>query len=288
MLLLHGFGASSAHWRHNVAGLAEQGYLVYAIDLIGFGASAQPSKNILPRLDNLVWARQVEAFLLEIMQVSQHRPAVLVGNSLGGLTALTIAALRPKLIAAVIAAPLPDPALMQPHTIHPRKPRRWQKKLQRWFIPLICNLLPLEILIPVIVRSFLLRKALQAAYHRSIRTDQELFHLIAQPARRRTAPQSLRAMSIGMALRSKQLTAPNLLRRLFSIKASFPFMLIWGRKDRFIPLPIGLKLQEQYPLLTLSILEQTGHCPHDESPADFNQAVLTWLDLNLVSDRQRA
>ncbi len=35
VLLIHGFGASSLHWRKNIGVLAEAGYKVYAVDLIG-------------------------------------------------------------------------------------------------------------------------------------------------------------------------------------------------------------------------------------------------------------
>ena len=37
LVLLHGFGAASGHWRHNAGALAAAGWCVYAIDLLGFG-----------------------------------------------------------------------------------------------------------------------------------------------------------------------------------------------------------------------------------------------------------
>ena len=42
IILLHGFGASSKHWRNNTYYFAKKGYSVYSLDLIGFGNSAQP------------------------------------------------------------------------------------------------------------------------------------------------------------------------------------------------------------------------------------------------------
>ena len=274
MVLLHGFGASSSHWRHNAAPLTKAGYRVYGLDLIGFGRSEQPGLHPHIRLDNRLWARQLAAFLEQVVQ----QPAVLVGNSLGGLTALTTAVFRPEWVTAVVAAPLPDPALMQP--LPRRQPRRL-RQLKRRTVGLLCRLLPLELIVPLISRTALLRMGLQGAYCHSIRSDRELHQLIASPARRRTAARSLRAMSVGMALRPRGATAPELLERLAGHDQPVPLLLLWGRQDRFVPLIIGEKLQQQHSWLKLRVLEESGHCPHDESPEHFHQELLRWLDLNL-------
>ena len=274
MVLLHGFGASSSHWRHNAAPLTKAGYRVYGLDLIGFGRSEQPGLHPHIRLDNRLWARQLAAFLEQVVQ----QPAVLVGNSLGGLTALTTAAFRPELVTAVVAAPLPDPALMQQL---PDRQSRQLRRLRRTSVQLLCRMLPLELLVPLISRTALLRLGLQGAYARSIRSDRELHQLIASPARRRTAARSLRAMSVGMALRPRGATAPALLERLAKLDQPIPLLLLWGRQDRFVPLMIGEKLQQQHSWLKLRVLDDSGHCPHDERPEHFHQELLRWLDLNL-------
>ena len=41
LLLVHGFGASTDHWRKNIAELQDD-FEVWAIDLLGFGRSAKP------------------------------------------------------------------------------------------------------------------------------------------------------------------------------------------------------------------------------------------------------
>ncbi|PRQ39265.1 putative soluble epoxide hydrolase [Rosa chinensis] len=73
VLLIHGFGASSFHWRSNIPELAKK-YKVYAIDLLGFGWS----EKALVEYDAMIWKDQVVDFLKEIVK----EPTVL-GSVLG-------------------------------------------------------------------------------------------------------------------------------------------------------------------------------------------------------------
>ena len=60
--------------------LAARGYQVFALDLIGFGASSQPGYHPSRPVDNRLWGRQVIGFVQEVIR----RPCVLMGNSLEG------------------------------------------------------------------------------------------------------------------------------------------------------------------------------------------------------------
>ncbi|MEY2644456.1 MAG: hypothetical protein RLZZ611_1105 [Cyanobacteriota bacterium] len=265
LVLIHGFGAASGHWRHNAAELAAGGWCVYAIDLVGFGASSQPGHRRGSPLDNRLWARQLRAFLEEVVQA----PAVLVGNSLGSLVAVTCAVFFPGWVQAVVAAPLPDPTLLMPMR---RRHPRWRRRLRRHGVLLVCRLLPLELLVPLIARTSLLAVGLRSAYSDPQPVDQELRHLVARPARRAGAARALRAMSIGMALRPRAATAAALLERMEQ-----PLLVLWGGEDRLVPVRISERLRAHKPDLELSLLPRLGHCPHDERPALFNQRVLHWL-----------
>ena len=46
LLLLHGFGASSSHWRRTAPRLAALGWQVYSLDLLGFGSLDQPARPL--------------------------------------------------------------------------------------------------------------------------------------------------------------------------------------------------------------------------------------------------
>ena len=98
------------------------------------------------------------------------------------------------------------------------------------------QILPLEIIVPLISRTSLINFALQLAYSRSISLDDELKKIVKGPAIKRTSAQALRAMCIGMALRPKAITAPDLLNKLSADLIKPPILLIWGQEDKLIHL----------------------------------------------------
>lgn len=266
LVLLHGFGAGSGHWRRNAGALAAAGWCVYGLDLIGFGASSQPAL----RLDNRLWARQLRAFLEQVVGA----PAVLVGHSLGGLVALSCGVFFPGWVRAVVTAPLPDPALLTAAAAGLRAPRQapWRRRLRRWLVTLLCRLLPLELVVPLLAHSPLLDLGIQAAYAGPVIGDGELHRVIARPARRPGAVRALRAMSIAMALRPHGAMAPALLTRLRQ-----PLLLVWGRRDRLVPLEVADQVRRLRQDLPLVVLDGAGHCPHDEEAEAFNAVLLEWL-----------
>ena len=83
ILLIHGFGASKKHWRHNQDVLGKVSKC-YAIDLIGFGESSQPSAllDYEPYVENSIrysfdlWSNQISTFCSEVIK----SPTYLVGN----------------------------------------------------------------------------------------------------------------------------------------------------------------------------------------------------------------
>jgi pimeloyl-ACP methyl ester carboxylesterase len=235
---------------------------------VGFGASSQPG-NL--RLDNRLWARQVDAFLQEVVQ----KPAVLVGHSLGGLVALTCSVFFPKGVRAVIATPLPDPTLLMVSPLEAygtgRRPP-WKRNSKRRLVELLCRILPLELLVPLLARSPLLEWAIQTAYWQPVFQDAPLHRVIGAPARRTGAVRSLRAMSMAMALRPMKATAPDLLRRL-----EHPMLLIWGEQDLLVPLQVGWQCQRFRKDLAVTVIPRSGHCPHDERPEVFNDVLIEWL-----------
>lgn len=96
LILIHGGGAGAdgyGNWHHIVGRFAEQGFRVFAYDMLGYGLSARPDPSSFEyshaaRVDQLV--QFIDA--LELNHVS------LIGNSMGGATALGVTNQRPEKI----------------------------------------------------------------------------------------------------------------------------------------------------------------------------------------------
>ena len=274
IVLIHGFGASSDHWRNNAEIFASEGFRIYGIDLIGFGKSEQNLQGKIKYLNNQSWTNQLISFLEEIVDVKRNGKVILIGNSLGALTAITTLSQRPELIKTIIAAPLPEPIVVSPIKI---AVPNWLKKVQIFLIKLFFNLFPLKPLIDLITKTKLIDFALQSAYYRSILNDNFLKRIVTVPARRANAFKSLRSMCIGMSNRQNTEKGPTIIKKIQSLPNRPPILLIWGKQDKLIPLFLAKKLIKLHPWLKLTVIDDAGHCLHDESPKLFNQIVLKWM-----------
>jgi pimeloyl-ACP methyl ester carboxylesterase len=115
LVLVHGLGSRGADWANLIPRLIDGGHRVYALDLLGYGRSAQP-RDASYSISNQ--AVMVEGFL-----DSQHLHQVdLAGWSMGGWIAMRIALQQPERIRRLVlldSAGLRfklgfDPALFQP------------------------------------------------------------------------------------------------------------------------------------------------------------------------------
>ena len=274
IVLIHGFGASSDHWRNNAEIFASEGFRVFGIDLIGFGKSEQHLQSKIKHLENQFWANQLASFLDEIVDIQKNGKVILIGNSLGALTAITTLSNRPELIKTIIAAPLPEPVFVNP--IKFSFPN-WLLKVKSFLIKIVFHLFPLKTLVNLISRTKLITFALQSAYFRSISNDTPLKRIVTVPAQRVNASKALRAMCIGMSNRPNSAKGPSIIEKIQNLSNRPPILLIWGKQDKLIPIFLAKKLIKLHPWLKLTVVNEAGHCPHDELPKDFNQIVMKWL-----------
>lgn len=106
LLLLHGSGpgaSSLGNWRTVLGPLAER-YSVHAMDLVGFGQSER--KPAEPYFDYPMWVRQAQAML---ERIEGGGPVGVIGHSLSGSIALTLASLEPRVAAVMTTGTMGAP-----------------------------------------------------------------------------------------------------------------------------------------------------------------------------------
>src|SRR6478672_389734 len=93
VLLIHGLGGSSDWWRRNIDVLAAE-HTVVAVDLVGFGRNRFfARRSALP-----LRFSDTAALLARWIESEFREPVHVVGNSMGGQTAIHLAASRPDLV----------------------------------------------------------------------------------------------------------------------------------------------------------------------------------------------
>ena len=257
LILLHGFGASIGHWRHNMQVLGEQ-HTVYALDMLGFGASKKAAAHYSIQL----WVDQV----YEFWQAFIRQPVILIGNSNGSLISLAAAVAYPEMVQGIVMMSLPDPTLEQ-------------EAIPSWLRPVVMGMKKLVasplILKPVfyfVRRPSVLRRWASLAYVNPEAVSDELIDILAGPPQDRGSARAFTAL----------FTAAIAVNFSPSVKAilpqvTVPMLLIWGQKDKFVPAIFGQRFTQYNERLELVNLEDVGHCPHDESPEIVNQLILDWM-----------
>ncbi len=257
LILLHGFGASIGHWRKNISTLAAGGYQVFALDLLGFGGSAKPAIDYNLEL----WVELIKDFCATHLQ----EPAVLVGNSIGGLLVLMLLAEHPELAAAGVLLNPAGGLNHRPEELPP--PLRLIMGSFTWLVkspvfgPWLFNR---------VRQKHRIRASLRQVYRNREAITDELVDLLYLPSCDSGAQQVFAAI----------LSAPpgptpaELLPRI-----SQPLLVLWGEQDPWTPITAAKLYQElsaTHPVKFVPIPE-TGHCPHDERPEVVNPLILEWL-----------
>ncbi|MBR8839447.1 MAG: alpha/beta fold hydrolase [Stigonema ocellatum SAG 48.90 = DSM 106950] len=267
LILLHGFGASIGHWRHNLEVLGEH-HPVYALDMLGFGASEKPGANYSIHF----WVEQV----YEFWKVFIRQPVILVGNSNGSLISLAAAHAHPDMVKGLVMMSLPDPSLEQEAIPPFLQPAVLAIK------NLVASPLLLKPLFLFVRRPSFLRRWVGVAYASRDAITDELVEILAEPTQ---DTGSIRAFSSLFKASIGKDFSPSVKKILPTIK--IPMLLIWGQKDRFVPPALAQRFTQYNENLQLLSLEDVGHCPHDESPKQVNKVILDWVNSEGAADVRR-
>ncbi len=256
LLLVHGFGASTDHWRKNIEGL-QQDFQVWAIDLLGFGRSAKPN---IPYSGDL-WRDQLHEFITEVI----GRPVVLAGNSLGGYASLCVAAQRPESARGLVLINSAGPFTELEPQPQPDPIRKVFGETVRF---LFRQSWASFLLFQYVRRRSMIRKTLEKVYLDQNAVTEQLVEEIYRPSCDPGAPQVFASV-----FNTPQGEKVDVL--LEALRC--PLLVLWGEADPWMNAKTrSVRFRQHYPGLQEYFL-QAGHCPHDEVPEEVNQLIEGWV-----------
>jgi len=191
---------------------------------------------------------------------------LLVGNSIGGVVALRAAQLLKDNCQGVV---LIDCA----QRLMDDKQLATQPAWMAWIRPLLKTLVSQRWLSTALFRNAarpsVIRSVLKQAYPSGVNVDDQLVELLYKPTQRPGAAEAFR----GFINLFNDHLAPDLLENLPQ-----PVDLIWGKRDPWEPVAEAQEWARSFKCIqSLKILDNSGHCPHDESPKEVNEILLNIL-----------
>lgn len=248
IVLLHGTGASLHTWDGWTDALKTE-HRVIRFDLPGFGLTG-------PRDDADYSIEAYAEFVVAALDSLGVQQAVVAGNSLGGRIAWGTAVLYPDRVAklAILNASGYD---FKPESIP---------------IGLVVARIPVvrQLVRNVLPRSFV-RSSIESVYGDPSRVTPELVDLYYDITTRAGNRKAL-------TQRLQQLEPGSMAHRLSEIRQ--PTLILWGRKDRLIPVANGERFHEDIDDSTLVIWDDLGHVPHEEDPSRTVRAMQSFLKAN--------
>ena len=262
VVCVHGLGGSHLNWCLLAPRLTSVARVV-ALDLAGFGLTYPEGRATTVEAN----AGLLDRFLREVAGT----PAILVGNSMGGMISLLEAAARPDAVAGVV---LVDPALPVA-----RGARLDRVVATTFFLYAV----------PGLGERVMARR--NGRYPARALVQQVLDLCCVDPSR---VPEGLVAASVALAeeraavpgLEAAFLGAARSLLRLLARRAVYrdvmravrgPVLLLHGEEDRLVSVQAARSAAAANPAWRLEVLPGIGHVPQLEAPDGTAGLILDWL-----------
>ena len=266
MLLMHGLGGAHLNWMAVAPQLAAH-HRVYALDLPGFGRSPLAGRRS-------TIAANVDLLTRAITRLSRG-PIVLMGNSMGGLLSIGVAAQHPSLIDALV---LVDPAVPAPGgEFPPRLDRVSRTFIATAFMPR-WGARRLSRAVAVLGPESLVRETMRLVSGDPSRIEPTVIdaHIaleaerLAESAWHESFYAATRSLVATLALKRR------VLRWIQEVVA--PTLLLQGDRDRLVPVASARNIASLRPDWEYHEFEGAGHVPMLEVPAEFVDVVGEWLE----------
>lgn len=242
VIMLHGFGSSLHTWEVWSQGLKDK-FRVIRLDLPGSGLSPPDPSGIYTD------ARTIN-LLLTLMDQLGIQKASLIGNSIGGRIAWTMAAQHPELVTSLVLIS-PDGFASPGFEYGKAASVPGMMEVMRYVLP-----------------KFLVRANLAPSYGDASKLSEatlnRYYDLMLAPGGR-----------AALLARLKQTLLINPEPVLSQIRA--PALLVWGKKDQLIPFTNVSDYQRILHDSQLVAFPDLGHVPQEENPAESLPPVRTFL-----------
>jgi len=255
VMLIHGIPLSLATWRHNIEALARD-FSVIAVDMRGFGRSEKPEGG-----DYSVEAHA--RVLADVLDAFGHERVSLIASSYGCAPAIRLA--------------LDDPGRVERLVLInsvgcPRGGHSAERVLR---IRLIEALLRRALRTSWMGRSIFASRLCKSYADRALATGEvvDFYYrqLLGERGERTFLATLKRFDERALAMQIQRLSCETL--------------ILWGGRDKVLPIASGAWLHKRIAGSRLEILEDCGHLPHEEDPERVNALIADFLLPHAVQER---
>ncbi len=275
-LYVHGLGGASTNWTDLAALLAVR-CAGWAVDLPGFGRSQPPPGGSYSIRGHVRAVVEVLEHVRDQPGRGQGRPVHLLGNSLGGLVSLLVAARRPDLVASL--------TLVSPAMPVYRVPPAFGRALLLLLLPGVPTLA--ERRLAGLPPEQSVRGMLQMCFGEPARVPPErLDDAVAETRERAEQEWANRALTRSMrGLITSYLRVGRANAWRLAAALRVPALVVWGDRDRLVDPRLAPRLAAAVPGARLLVLGTVGHVAMLEAPEETARAVLGLLeDLDDAAD----
>ncbi len=262
VVCVHGLGGSALDWQLLAPLLAERGR-VFALDLPGFGDSPLDGRSAT--------ITRLRALLDQFLRDHVGQPAVLVGNSMGGMLAALQAFAHPSTVGRlVLLSPvLPASVRRMPHPLTTAQFAVYATpRVGEWYVR--------------VRRRRLTPRALVDATLGYITADPDRIpepiveQRTALTARRSHDPTGDEAFLSAARSLLRLLAMPRRYRQVLD-RVVAPVLVVHGGRDRLVSARAAVAAAGHHPDWTFELLGDVGHVPQLEAPDAVAATILGWL-----------
>lgn len=242
LVCIHGVGSRADRFIPVMPALADSGFRIIAVDLPGHGLASKPA-------DYGYRPRDFARFVEGVLDALDLKGVTILGTSLGGQVGATLACNRPDLVSRLVLigtmgiVPMDTESMVPPEKVSDGSPEAVRAKL-----------------------TFLVSSPDQIV-DAWIREESQINSSAGARQALQKAAQALNEDSVN-DLQTE---------RLLDLRPDLPILLVWGEKDGWTPLSMGYRSRDALPGAQLRVMDNCGHAPYFENPAEFAGLVEEFL-----------